>query len=480
MIEVGEFKLKKGTYNRLIYPSDWRFSASIVGMVNYFDYHDIEYYFDDRKLYYNVENINDQSNELYFLYVENRYNDKMHHRILENILEEKDLNENNKKIVKEKIQANSIMKKTFSKVDINDKELILKLIDENRQKLIEETYKNAKTGYAKYCNSGKFRSDSGEICRLNSYYVDTGRKTNSLSFGFDNSTRSFNDHIEFDFIPFAFTDSREAIFVNNNFSIKLLIKTSKDVKFGIEEDSKSENENYNFRNKLFYTVSEGGDFIDYDVQIIIKEQDKDFYNTLYVRKEAIDIFRRIKELKNFENVKLALNKSFKITDNYYIKIMDSVTESVVNMTTLDALINLLIKNEKGFLTAQLIKINSIIYEAVYSKEGKMSYFGSYKNVQSCAHKVKIEMRKKNSNNKLNSYRYKLISAIVANDNERFIEVMLQLSSYTEIAFPFLHEIIVDWDSNKNLAYDFTNSLNDFTFEKENNENKDGVEDNNEK
>ena len=68
---------------------------------------------------------------------------------------------------------------------------------------------------------------------------------------------------------------------------------------------------------------------------------------------------------------------------------------------------------------------------------------------------------KNLENKMKGYRQKLTSSIVAKDYDRFIEIMLQLSSYTETAFPFLHELIKDFEGNKNLAYEFINNLNNF-------------------
>ena len=65
---------------------------------------------------------------------------------------------------------------------------------------------------------------------------------------------------------------------------------------------------------------------------------------------------------------------------------------------------------------------------------------------------------RNQTNKIRAYRQKLASTLVANDQSRFLDVMLQLSSYTEIAFPFMHEVIADFDGNRNLAYDFVNEL----------------------
>lgn len=78
---------------------------------------------------------------------------------------------------------------------------------------------------------------------------------------------------------------------------------------------------------------------------------------------------------------------------------------------------------------------------------------------------------KNLENKTKSYRQRLINSIVAKDYDRFIEIMLQLSSYTEISFNFLHDLIKDFEANKNLAYEFINSLGEYKQESSNEEKK---------
>lgn len=456
MIEKNIFTTEKGEFDRRIYPSDWRFSATIVGMLRYFRELNINHFYDNIHLYYNYTDISVDSDEFYFAYVERTYNSKMHHLEAERILVETELDPDKKKLLKDKLNGNVVMKSVFSKIDLEDKQLIIDLINENRINLIKETYKNAKTGYAKYCNNNKFRTESDIICRLNGYYVDTGRKTKSLSYGFDDSARNYSDEIEFDFIPFAFTDEREAIFVNNNFSIELLINTNNNIIRLL-----SENIGESFRQKLFYSISEGSDFIDYDVEIIIKEQDVDYFTTLFIRKEAIDIFKRIKNLESFGNIQKALKYNVKITDDYYIRIMDVVTDSILNLRVLDDLINRMLKMGNGFLVSQLIRINRIIYEKIFKKEGNMKYFGGYKNVTDSANSVKAYLIRKNSQKKIDSYRNKLLNSLIANDKDRFVEVMLQLSSYTETPFAFLHDLISRWDLDKNLAYDFVNQLNYF-------------------
>lgn len=81
-----------------------------------------------------------------------------------------------------------------------------------------------------------------------------------------------------------------------------------------------------------------------------------------------------------------------------------------------------------------------------------------------AKEVTSYFKSKKLTNKTNSYRQKLASCIVAKDYDRFIEIMLQLSSYTQMSFGFLHDLIKDFEGNKNLAYEFINSLGDYNQE----------------
>ena len=57
-------------------------------------------------------------------------------------------------------------------------------------------------------------------------------------------------------------------------------------------------------------------------------------------------------------------------------------------------------------------------------------------------------------NKIKGYQQRLANTLISKDYNRFIEIMLQLSSYTQV--PFI--LIEDFESNKNLAYNFINSL----------------------
>lgn len=461
MIEVGDYTRDLSTYDRRIYPSDWRFSAIIVGMLRYFDYHYIDCYYEDFYLYYNYDDINNKSDEKYFEYIEYRYGNRLAYRTIENIIRKSELSEEDIKTIKRGISSNT-MKRTFKDVSEKDTKALQNIIDENRLDLIERIYRYSKFGYSKFANKGKMREERAKtaskyICRLNGYYVDISRKTKSLSFGFDHKSRNTNDGIEFDYLAFAFTNEEESIFINNNSTIDLLLNSNDSARENIEMLGG------NFRNRMFYSISEGSEYIDYDVEIIMKRNPK-YYETLFLRKESIEIFKRID--KNDENLLYALNKKIKITDNYTLNIMNEVTDRILNLLVLDDIINYLLKMKgQGFVLSQLIRINKIFYKSKFLKEEDMSDNIKYYYVRDSVNKVKNSLKSSKIENKIDSYRTRLISSLVANDYDRFIEIMLQLSSYTQVSFKFLHDLIVDFEENKNLAYDFVNQLNYFESDK---------------
>lgn len=478
MIESGEFLFKNQEYDRRIFASDWRFSASIVGMARYFEKIGKSFDYDEVYLYYNYEDVNNDADEDYFIFAERYYPDKMHHIKISKLLLKSKLTEAEEKELQQILKnqnhkSNTIIKNTLGNLNINEKDKIIETINKNRLTLIENTFKNAKTAYAKFCNQGKIRTESGKVCRLIGYYVDISRKTKSLGFAFEDESRNYEDHIEFDYIPFAFTDSRESIFINNNYTIDLLLKTNNQLDRRIKE-----NDYENYRQSIFYSSYEGSGFINYDVEIIVKSQDKEFFESLFIRKEAIEIFERLSKLDSFENIKKALRISIRITDNYSLYMMEEVTSRIINLEFLDDFINFCLKEKEKkeekkeymrFLVSQLIKINREIYNKHYLKEGKMTYYGGYNDVRKSAASIRAYFKEKKIDKKIDTYRHKLIGSVVANDKDGFIQTMLQLSSYTATPFAFLHDLIADWDKNKNLAYDFINQLNYFEHKAENKE-----------
>lgn len=447
--------IEDSNFDTKLEASDWRYSASIVGLIKYFDYHQVEYKIEDDFILYNGKDIDENK---YLEFVEYNYGEELHHKLVENMLLQEELCEEQIKIVNEKLanksgSSNTIMKKVFSEIQFNgsNKEEILDKLNSNRYELIKETFKNKKNMYTNYCNPNQLFNDSQKYCRIQGYYIDAGKKGKSIGYNFTQDTFKGNDELEFDFIPFAFIGDREAFFINDNFNIKKL-KTSNDIlnkKLNlISEDSKKDS-----RKILFKSIQESADFIDYDVEVIYKDRDKDYFETLYIRKSAINILKNLKE-DNFNYDSICF--SYKVNDNYYINMQKEVTNNILNNIVLDELIELILKDRErkdkrtqshNYKISQMININILIRG---DREMKDRLKGAY----ACAKKV-VEVL---PDNKVATYRQKLISTIIFKDYDRANQILLQLSNYSGIEFGFVYDLFENFEDNKDLVYTFINAL----------------------
>lgn len=448
-----------------IEPSDWRWGASIVGFIKYVEYHkEIEKVeIDDEFIKFNMNLITEDK---YLEFAENIFADKMHHKIVENLLTQEATPENIKAVndkLSQNTSSNTIMIKTFKgiKYDGENVELIETTIKENRKELIINTFRGGRSLYYKFCNENNMLKEKGSSCRLRGYSVDMGKKGKSVSFMANASTFVFEDHPIFDFIPFAFSKTRESFFINNNFTINQLVKSNKFEPF--------EDENA-FKSKLFFKVKNSSDYIDYDVEIITKDMEKEYYESLYLRKNAIKIFENINEttiniisssckLERFRGNVLGES----VNNDGYINIQSIVVNSVINNIKLDDLIDVLLKEKtKQFLISQLITINL---------GGKMTE--EQKKALASALAIKKKLLAENKSNKLRSYEQRFISAITLKDYDRVKELLLHLSAYTQLRIDFAMELFEDFEGNKDLAYTFINGLGEKTMIKNETENKGG-------
>lgn len=444
-------------FNVKLEPSDWRFSAAIVGILEYFEYIDTletSYKVEDEYILYNSELI---TKENYLKFVEKKYGENLHHKYVELNLEHynQDNNENDNtyiiKSINEKLSGNKIMKKIFKKIkfDGTNRDEILSLVNKHREELILETFRNKSDMYKNYCNTNQLFNENQKYCRLVGYYIDAPKKGKSTGFGFNMSSFVGQDIQEFDFIPFAFINDRESLFINDNYEINRLT-SAKQV---FQEKIKADIENLELENKyrgikysLFKGIIESSDFIEYDVEVIVKDRDKDYFETLYIRKQSIDILKKINERKIDYN---SLCFSYKINDNYYIDIYKKVMECILNNTLLDDVIDLLLKEKKNYYTVyQLININDLI------RGEKIMDDKIRKIIHACAN----EVRNKIPENKLESYRQKLTSSIIFKDYDRVCQILLQLSGYSDVYFSFADELFMDFEKNKDIAYTFINAL----------------------
>lgn len=205
----------------------------------------------------------------------------------------------------------------------------------------------------------------------------------------------------------------------------------------------------------------------------MKKVEEDAYHTVILRQSAIETFKSLRQNNlrgdNTTALDSLLKSSIKVTDDYYLNLSEEITDCILNEKLLDDLIEKIFKLENskkdgttnGFQLKQLIRVNLVLYCQLKKLEETMEEKNYLNGAYSAAQTTKRYFLEKNLENKMKGYRQKLTSSIVAKDYDRFIEIMLQLSSYTETAFPFLHHLIKDFEGNKNLAYEFINNLNNF-------------------
>lgn len=487
MISIVEKNFDNTIYSRCLELSEWRFSATAVGLIRFFNYHHIKYIIDGRKLYYRFEDIDltkDDIQEKYLYFVESWFSELMHHVVILEFSEKSNLTDSEKSLINEKLLANSIMKKVFKGIRYENTSYgeIRKLIEDNKLVIILKTFLNSIHGYRKYATISCFGKKNQDCCRLLGYYVDLGRKTKSLGFNFNKTAATITDEVEFDFIPFAFSKGRESIFINNNTSISLLLETNDRVN---DYFNNLIDKNVSW-NSIFYRYLNSSRFIRQDTEIIMKKNETDYYETVFVRKAAINTFIELSKnnsIKHASNLDILLRKKIKINDNYYLNISELLTEHLLGGILLDDLIERIFKLEAidkegirhRFVIAQLIIINTKMYKNCNKLEVDMDSEKYLKSAYVSAKVVNEHFKKMDLESKTNSYKQRLISCMIANDYDRFIKIMLQLSSYIQESFGFMHVLIKDFEANKNLAYEFINSLCDYKKAGLGNKNNENVE-----
>lgn len=447
-------------YDTLLQPTDWRFAAAVVGLCKYFDYFGIVY-----KVLYDVEEKPDNYihgfdgiiyksediiEEKYLEFAENYFEKYMTHKNILNILESQEFSEEQIKLVNDLVKSKTVLKGLFDKIkfDGTNKDIFISTIEENRAEIIKNIFKNGNNLYKNYCNERLIFTEDNSTCRLRGYNVDKDRKTSNLGFCFSKESFESNDILEFDFIPFAFSnpDMRETYFVNNNFSVKSLTQTN----YAFSNQLCS-TENKDDKNKLMLVLQNSKDYISYDVEIISKSQDKAYYETFFVRLE------RLKKLRELSGKSLNFVK--KINDDYWFNLEKEVYMRCLNNVLLDDVILMMLKfyfddnAVKGYIksrTDMLIDIN-------VSWKGN-EIMDEIKSAKSCGFLTSKKLIEMKSSNKINSYKQKIISALCAHDYDRAKEIILSLSAYVGMEFSFFYTFLENAEENKDLAFAFASAL----------------------
>lgn len=442
ILEDGKIKL---------IPSDWRYSATIIGLYRFF----IQLGFNEAfiinydEFIYDPAYLFDSPNfeENFTKFLKQYYGEKeFHHTRLKSML----LSEHPENLIKEineTLKYNSAMTSIFGKIkyDGTNADKILGLIDKNDVFLTIKTFEFKYTMYRKYCQVSRSTSTLFETdlncCRLNGYYFDYSKKSKSTGYNFTN--QYFEDIQEFDFVVFGFSKAKsneESIFINANYNINSLIAANDKIK-----------EDEDLKHMLIKNLKLSSNFINNNIEVIIKNR-KEFFESFILNQNSINIFKQIDDLNDISYIK--------IKDNY-INLKKEIINAIVNNIYLDYLINLALKNKYNSLRLfKIIKINQIIYS---KGENKMT--DKFKSAYACA----MEVTKSLNENKVKSFKAKLLSAITVDDKDNIYKILSKLSNFSEVNFSFIYDLLEDYDTNKNILYVFINTLGNLSKEDNKNE-----------
>lgn len=452
-------------YNTLLQPTEWRYAAAATGLVEYFKFNHISYgvlseleekpeesVFGFDGILYNQEDITE---ERYLDFAEDYFKDDMTHIKILQILENDEFTKEQIKAVNDMVKSKTVLKKLFGKTrfDGTNKQTVADIINNNRHEIIKSVFRNGKNLYSNYANSNLLLTTSNPHCRLAGYTLDKSKKSKFLGFCFAKESYETNDIPEFDFIPFAFSNSDmyETFFVNNNFSVKDLVQTNKRVSEALNSVDKRDS-----RLKLLTVLQQAKDYINYNIEIIMKSRESDYYSTMYVRVD------RLKQLRNLSDK--SLNFVYQISDNYWLNVEKEVYERCINNVFLDDIILQMLKIyfDKD-VNKMVVKLRTDTLIDINEAWKGNEVMDEIMNARCCGKKVSKKLIEDNKKNKIKSYKHRIINALIANDYDSIKNLISRLSEETSLEFWFFYKLL---DSNgennaekyKDIIYAFTNAI----------------------
>ena len=502
--------LEDQEYDTLLLPIEWRFSAALTGLQRFFEFVEET---EGKKLYSETDRKQDGNlavyseiggyiegmkynraeltEKRYLKFCEHYFRDDMQHVCAEKILQstseysEAQIDRVNSLLTGQ--EANTVLKKTFGKCkfDGTNQATFLEMIEENRLEIIRETFRYKPNLYKNYANENKLFSEQNSHCRLQGYDLDATKKSKSTAYRFDKVSFLAQDCFEFDFIPFAFTNSsQEAFFINSNFSILDLMKCNDTIKDEMEkkevvQDNKVVRDRG--KTKLIKIMLQTYDYFNFDVEVIVKKRDADGFETFFIRKNALRALKDIYAKHNIHFVhqysgdrhlnKEEVNENSRDKKSRYLNVEEEVIHCCVNNLYLGSLLErlLVISREKEYaniIIDQLLKINidwkgdADMREIITRAKEDGEHAGKLIIAKSSVNKAKINI------NKVKSYKNKLINAIIAHNYDRVLEIMLQMSGYIDNEIGVIYDMLEHKEECSDIAISFTNALLPFNSGKE--------------
>lgn len=486
-----KIKIQDEGFDTILVPDDWRSAAALTGLKMYFDFcglyepeqtpfykvikfqrkemaQELSFLPEEKKaelqeacvgyeaILYKQDSI---TQERYVNFLEDYYKDDLQYTRASALLSQDEWSEEQIKLINDLLTgsgSNTTLKKVFGKrkFDGSNSQELLSLLEENRMDILRETFRNKKNMYANYANTNLLLSENNPHCRLLGYNMDEGRKSKAAAYQFNINTFVGNDMLEYDFIPFAFTNTYESFFFNNNYSVNELAATTSHVKECLE---KPENSSGNQWSDFLKLLVESKDFLKCDIEVICKSRDNEYFKTLYVRQSSLEALSRIKNLDWF-------HLRVQMGPDYWLNVQQEVLDCCLNEQDMDYLVEILLKhnteakeaNYTSSVTKRLIELNPHLKKGVKNMDKDIAE--KMESARISAYKTVQYLVANNGKNKITSYRQKLTSALVAHDYDRVKEILLQLSNYTGEYYSFVFPLYEDFEANKDIAFAFANEL----------------------
>ena len=302
-------------------------------------------------------------------------------------------------------------------------------------------------------------SDTNPHCRLLSYDLDENRKSKAASYYFDTSTFIASDIYEFDFIPFAFTYTKIGFFVNSNTSIEALVKCNNQLKEKMDVEEQIINNRVirdGDQTKLIKAMLHSDDFLNCDVEIICKDREQESFDTMLIRKQALQRLKKIYDNYNLRYV-------HKYNYNYWLNVEEELIRCCLNYTYLDKLLEQLLLLSRMDTESRTIQIIQPLVQINMEWKGvNQTMQDTIERAKKVGYYIGKTIKEKNGENKVKSYKNKLINATVSHDRERVLEIMLQLSGYTDGEISTIYDILDNPDNWSDIAISFTNAMIPYT------------------
>ncbi len=462
-------------YDALLQLSDWRFSAAALGLLEYLDFCDSRY----GKLDYKILSAMEKSEELpkeaikgldgilyhssditeerYLDFAEYWFRSEMTHCKIMDILHGDSLSDDDIKKVNDMVKSKKVLQNLFGKVKFDGKnsDEYIGIIQKNRYHIIKEIYRYSPMMYRGFNNTNLLLTQENPHCRLQGYNVDEGRKSKYVGYAFDKDTFVGNDCIEFDFIPFAFSNTHEGYFINNNFDLNTLKQTNR--KF-IQEINGTEEKNS--RTKLYLALKNSADYIRYDVEVIIKPRDAEQYQTLFVRADGL---KALQELPS-NSIKFYYDDcNFNLENEVYKRclnneLLDSCIEFMLKIRETE---NFKKKKKYKDITWQIN--NTIAINEKWKGENSMDCEMKDKNYIELAKSAAVKIKKHivfalKAPNKLETYRYKILHAMIAEDYDNMNNIIISMCNYANYVPEFAMPLFENPAENIGIAQTFVANL----------------------